>query len=69
MGRGRGDRGGLVTIGECRGVAPSHGLICTKRVHLGFSKVAFIEGCGWWLNFGSSSIHNAFQLAKLNLGC
>ena len=27
------------------GVALSQGLICTKRVHLGLSKVAFIEGC------------------------
>ena len=25
--------------------ALSQGLICTKRVHLGLSKVAFIEGC------------------------
>ena len=36
-------------LGECnfvpyRGLALSQGLICTKRVHLGHSKVAFIEG-------------------------
>ena len=34
-----------------RGVALSQGLICSKRVHLGLSKAAFIEGVsshqGW----------------------
>ena len=28
-----------------RGVALSQGVICTKRVHLGLSEVAFIERC------------------------
>ena len=28
-----------------RGVTLSQWLICTKRVHLGHSKVSFIEGC------------------------
>ena len=26
-------------------VALSHELMCTKRVHLGLSKLAFVEGC------------------------
>ena len=33
------------TLSFIEGVALSQGLICTKRVHLGLSKVAFIEGC------------------------
>ena len=57
----------VATIREChfvhyRGVALSHRLICTKRVYLGLSEVAFVLRGGLYEGFHSISYAAMFLL-------
>ena len=66
-GGGGGATGLLNKGGGAKGFALSQGLICTKRVHLGHSKVAFIEGVssrqGWPLQARGSTVEPAANIS------